>query len=184
MPKVIVLFFGAESPTETLAEAAAEGAKGVRFTEVDLRSGTTRQATAIPRHKRLESPSQVRDYDGVVLACAAAGDIPSDLSALLDEWEQSSSDALRDTVFGITGGLDTALPGRVARLGGILVAGATGVADPEVRAMRIGARVATVAFPPAARAVDWRRKSESIAHLAPRGPTRWLVERPRRRRAP
>jgi hypothetical protein len=40
MPKLIVLFCGAESPAVALAEAAADGAKRVRVTEVDLCAGS------------------------------------------------------------------------------------------------------------------------------------------------
>ena len=160
MPKVIVLFFGAESPGVTLAEAAAEGAKSVRFTEVDVRSGGPHQATTERRHKRLESPAQLREFDGVILACPAAGDIPSELNALLDELERASLGALTNTVFGIMGGENTPLAGRVLRLGGILVAESPGAVDPEVRAMRVGARVATV--------VGWVRHALSHEHAAHR----------------
>jgi hypothetical protein len=156
MPKLIVLFFGAESPAATLAEAAAEGAKGVRFTEVDLRSGGAHQATTERRYKRLESPAQIRDFDGVILACPAAGDIPADLDVLLEEWERSPLGALSNTVFGIMGGENTALAGRVTRLGGILVGESPGAADPEVRALRLGARTATV--------VGWVRHALSHEH--------------------
>jgi hypothetical protein len=156
MPKLIVLFFGAESPAVTLAEAATEGAKGVRFTEVDLRSGGAHEATTTRRHKRLESSAQIRDYDGVILACPAAGDIPAELSALLDQLEASSSDALANTVFGIIGGENTTLPGRVLRLGGLLVGAPAAVVDPETRALRLGARVATV--------VEWVRHALSHEH--------------------
>ncbi len=144
MPKLIVLFFGAENPAVTLAEAAAEGAKGVRFTEVDLRSGTPHQATE-HRAKRLESPAQIREYDGVVLACPVAGGIPSELSSLLDELERSSAGALSNTVFGVVGAEDTLLATRVMRLGGILVSAPSGVVDPQIRGLRLGTRVATVA---------------------------------------
>jgi len=156
MPKLIVLFFGAESPGVTLAEAVAEGAKGVRFTEVDVRSGAPHQASTEHRYKRLESPAQLRDFDGVVLACPAAGDVPSDLSALLDALERPASAGFTNTVFGIAGGENTGLPGRVMRLGGILVAEPSGADDPEVRGMRLGARVATV--------VSWVRHALSHEH--------------------
>src|SRR6266513_2489890 len=109
MPKLIVLFFGAESPAVSLAEAATEGAKAVRFTEVDLRSGGPHQATTERPHKRLESPAQFSEFDGVILACPAAGDIPSDLSTLLGELERSPLGALTNTVFGIIGGENTQL---------------------------------------------------------------------------
>lgn len=81
MPKVIVLFFGAV----TLAEAAAEGATGVRFTEVEVRSGAPHQATTTQRHKRLESSSRLRDFDAVVVACPGVGGVPFELTAMLAE---------------------------------------------------------------------------------------------------
>jgi hypothetical protein len=158
MPKVIVLFFGAESPGVTLAEAAAEGAKGVRFTEVDVRSGGPHQATTERRHKRLESAAQLREFDGVIIACPAAGDIPSELNVLLDELERASLGALTNTVFGIMGGENTPLAGRVMRVGGIVVAEPSAAVDPEVRAMRLGARVATV--------VGWVKHALSHEHAS------------------
>lgn len=156
MPKVIVLFFGAESPAVTLAEAAADGAKGIRFSEVAVRSGGSHQATTTRPHARLESAAQIREVDGVILACPAAGDIPSELSALLDELERSSAGALTNTVFGIVGGENTTLAARVLRLGGILVAEPTGVDDPQIRAKRLGARLATV--------VGWVRHALNHEH--------------------
>jgi hypothetical protein len=156
MPKVIVLFFGAESPAVTLAEAAADGAKEVRFSEVAVRSGGPHQATTARRHARLESAAHIRDFDGVILACPAAGDIPSELEALLGELERSAAGAFTNTVFGVAGGENTTLAAQVLRLGGILVSEATGVADPELRAKRLGARVATV--------VGWVRHALSHEH--------------------
>ena len=158
MPKLIVLFFGGESPAVMLAEAATEGAKGVRFTEVDLRSGGPHEAMTARRHKTLESTAQIRDYDGVILA-SPAGEIPVELIALLDELERSSStptNALTNTVFGIVGGDNTTLAGRVVRLGGLLVSDAGDAIDPQARAFRLGARVATV--------VGWVRHALSHEH--------------------
>src|SRR5712671_5591495 len=103
MPKVIVLFFGAESSAVLLADGAAEGAKGVRFTEVELRSGTTHHSTTGRQHRQLESAALIREFDGVILACPLVGEIPSDLSKLLDELESWSQGALTNTVFGIIG---------------------------------------------------------------------------------
>jgi NADPH-dependent FMN reductase len=145
MPKVIVLFFGAERAAVTLAEAAAEGATGVRFTEVEVRSGAQHQPTTTQRHKRLESSSRLRDFDGIVLVSPSVGGVPSELTMMLDELERSSMAGFANTVFGITGGEDTALAGHVMRLGGIVVAALARTADPEVRARRLGARVATLA---------------------------------------
>lgn len=156
MPKVIVLFFGAESPAVTLAEAAADGAKEVRFSEVAVRSGGPHEATTARRHARLESAAHIRDFDGVILACPAVGDIPSELETLLDELERSAAGALTNTVFGVVGGENTTLAARVLRVGGILVSEPTSVADPQLRAKRLGARVATV--------VGWVRHALSHEH--------------------
>lgn len=156
MPKLIVLFFGADSAAVTLAEAATEGAKGVRFTEVDLRNGGVHEVTTARRHKTLESSTQIRDYDGVILACPTTGGIPVELNTLLDELARSSSNALANTVFGILGGDTTTLPGRIMRLGGLLVGDSADDAEPEVRALRLGARVATV--------VGWVRHALSHEH--------------------
>jgi hypothetical protein len=156
MPKVIVLFFGAESPAVTLAEAAAQGAKEIRFSEVAVRSGGPHEATTARPHARLESPAEIRDADGVILACPAAGDIPSELGALLDDLDRSPMGPLTNTVFGIVGGENTTLAARVLRLGGIVVSEPTGIADPHVRARRLGARVATV--------VGWVRHALSHEH--------------------
>ncbi|MGH9889336.1 MAG: NAD(P)H-dependent oxidoreductase [bacterium] len=157
MPKLIVLFFGAESPASTLAEAAADGATGVRFTEVDLRAGNAHEPTTGRRHKVLESPDRLRDYDGVVLAAPAAGEPPSDLTALLDRLEASEPrDVFADTVFAVVGGENTVLLGRVSRLGGIIVSEPMGVDDPEARARATGKRVAKV--------IEWVRHAQSHEH--------------------
>ena len=156
MPKVIVIFFGAESPAATLAEAARDGAKSVRFSEVDLREGAPHQATTAQRHKRLESPQQLLDADGIVISCPAAGDIPADLNALLDALERTPPDAFANRVFGVVGGENTVLLGRVARLGGIIVAEPRAITDPEERAKAVGSRVATV--------VGWIRHVMSHRH--------------------
>jgi hypothetical protein len=153
VPKLIVVFFGAESPAVTLAEAARDGGKSVRFTEVDLRAGAGHQATTEQRHKRLESAEQIQEYDGVLLACPAAGDIPADLNMLLDALERSPVDALANTIFGVIGGENTVLLGRVARLGGIIVTEPRGVTDPEERARRLGARIAKM--------IEWVRHAQS-----------------------
>lgn len=156
MPKVIVLFYGAETPAVALAEAASEGAKRVRFTEVDVRAGAGHPETTATRHKRLDSATRVRDYDGVILACPAAGEPPAELIRILDELEGESDAAFADTVFGVIGADNTVLLGRVARLGGIIVAEPQGGADPEERARRLGTRVATV--------VGWVRHALSHEH--------------------
>lgn len=121
MPRLIVLFFGPESGAEALAEAAAEGATGVRFTEVDLRGVAAHRASSSAAHKSLDSSIQVRDYDGVILAWPPTAETPVELSRTLDEMQSEAADAFTNTVFGVAGGEDSIALYRVARLGGVLV---------------------------------------------------------------
>ena len=157
MPKLLVLFYGAESPASTLAEAAADGSAAVRFTEVDLRAGTAHDPATDRRYKVLESSERIADYDGVVFSAPAAGEIPSELDALLQALEQREPhDAFANTVFAVLGGDNTVLLGRVSRLGGIIVSEPRGMPDPEARAQATGKRVAKV--------VEWVRHSLSHHH--------------------
>lgn len=144
MPKLLVLYFGAESPAAALADAAAEGAKSVRFTEVDVRVGEAHSQPTPGRHRRLESSRDVADYAGLLIACEAAAEIPDALDALLRDLERTPSSAFENTVFAVAGGENTVLAGRVSALGGILVGEPRGASDPEERAKRLGARAAKV----------------------------------------
>lgn len=144
MPKLLVLYVGAESPAAALADAAADGARTVRFTEVDVRVGEVHSQPTRARHRRLESPDVLRDYAGIVIACEAAADVPDALNALLRDLERTPSDTFVNSVFGVAGGENTVLPGRVAALGGILIGEPRGATDPEARARQLGARVAKV----------------------------------------
>ena len=145
MPKLIVLFYGAESPASSLAESAAHGAGHIRFTEVDLRAGAPHQAASETRHPLLESPAAVADYAAVILVCPAAGAIPDELDRLLADLERMPDGAFQNTVFGVVGGDNTVLLGRLSRLGGIIVSEPRNPADPEPRARALGQRVAKVA---------------------------------------
>lgn len=154
MPKLIVLFYGTESPASTLAEAAAEGAREVRFAEVDVRAGSSHEPTTGRKHKSLESAEKLKEYDGVVIAAPAAGDIPAELDVLLATLEGIEPvGAFANTVFAVAGGDNTTLLGRVSRLGGIIVSEPRGVDDPEARARALGKRTAKV--------VDWVRHALS-----------------------
>lgn len=156
MPKVIVLFFGAEAAAAGLAEAAAEGAMRVRFTEVDLRTGAADHATMSTRHKPLDSTIRVGDYDGVILACLATSEVPPELSRLLDEMENEGSDAFTNTVFGIAGDPSAAVLTRMARVGGLLVTQPRAFKGTEAAAGALGGRVAKV--------VGWVRHALSHEH--------------------
>lgn len=151
MPKLIVLFYGAESPASSLAEAAAHGAGHIRFTEVDLRAGGSHEAGTGKGYPRLSSPAALADYAGILIACPAAGEIPDDLDRLLADLERSPDRTFLNTVFGVSGGDSTVLLGRLARLGGIIVTEPRGSNDPEARARALGERVAKV--------VSWVRHS-------------------------
>ena len=144
MPKLLVLYVGAESPAAALADAAADGARTVRFTEVDVLVGDEHSQPTRGRHRRLASSELLRDYAGIVIACDAAAEVPDALNAVLRDLERTPSDTFVNSVFGVAGGENTVLTGRVAALGGILVGEPRGAADPEGRARELGARVAKV----------------------------------------
>jgi hypothetical protein len=159
MPKVIVLFYGAESPASSLAESAAHGAGHVRFTEVDIRSGGPHEADTRHARKRLGGVEDLADYAGVIIASPAAGEIPAELDRLLAEAEVLPPATFTNVVFGVAGGENTVLLGRVARLGGIIVSEPRGKTDPEATARALGQRVAKV--------VDWVR--HAMGHEAGAG---------------
>jgi hypothetical protein len=140
MPKVLALFFGADNSAGAIAQAAADGARSVRFVEVDVRTAGSGES----KHKRVGSAHSVAHYDGVVLL-ATESDMGSELATLLDELQREPRVA--NMVFGLAG----ATPGlfeRVARLGGIVVGvpqSSVPVQDADEGASALGARVAKVA---------------------------------------
>jgi hypothetical protein len=134
VPKLIVLFHGDDRAAASQAESAAVGAKGIRFTEVDIRS--VGQSGV---QKTLESTAQLREYDGVLFAHSDDA-MPMGLMPVLDEL--SAGGQLPNTVFGLTGVGANALQA-VARMGGIIVSEPAG-ADANERAQKLGARMAKV----------------------------------------
>jgi len=156
MPKLLVLLYSDQPAAATLAESCVEGAKSVRFTEVDIRVGAAEAMTARRAHKLLESTDRAFDYDGVILVCLAAGDLPIELRSTLDAWEAAEPGVFGNTVFGVVGGDNTTLLARAARLGGIIVTEPCGISNPELRAKQLGSRVATV--------VSW--VGHALAHAA------------------
>jgi hypothetical protein len=145
MPKLVVVYYGAESPAAALADAAADGAKSVRFTEVDVRVADSHAQDTSRRHRLLESPAALTAYSAIVIACEAAAELPTPLQQLLGALERTPSETFVNTVFGVAGGENTVLTSRVAALGGIVVGEPRGASDPEARARQLGARVAKVA---------------------------------------
>jgi len=71
MPKLLVLFDSDSDDLMRLAEAVAEGARRVRFAEVDIRriGGTAVDAggTRAARHRTLESADALAAYDGIIM---------------------------------------------------------------------------------------------------------------------
>jgi hypothetical protein len=81
MPKLLVLFQSSDADVVRLAEAAAEGARSVRFAEVDLRqlpgaddAAGTAPASTGRTHHRLQDIDAIGQYDGVVLAVGRNGE--------------------------------------------------------------------------------------------------------------
>jgi len=91
MPKLLVLFDPRSDDLTRLAEAVAEGARRVRFAEVDLRaiSGTAGDAggaAGTQRHRALEGADALAAYDGIIVGAtqgeAAGGGAVQSLSEM------------------------------------------------------------------------------------------------------
>jgi hypothetical protein len=144
MPKVIVLYAATDSSAGTLAAAAAEGAKGIRFTEVDVRVVGGSTTTDGQRHRQLEDAERIQDYDGAIVVVTGAA-MSSELGAVLDALETVEPvDGVANKVFAIAGDNAPVLLPRVARLGSIIVSPPRGLADTEAAAKALGMRVAKV----------------------------------------
>jgi hypothetical protein len=120
VPKVIVLFSGGDDGSRQLADAAAERAKSIRFTEVDVRA---------------LGASAVAGYDGVVIVGGASHE------PVIDAVLHDVAHAGEHVVIGVVA--DGALPGRALRMSAIFVT--SGETEPAERAAAIGERVAKVA---------------------------------------
>jgi NAD(P)H dehydrogenase (quinone) len=91
MPKILVLFQSPRSDVVHLAEAAAEGARSVRFAEVDVRRLTTADAASDVTngaggraHRPLGHLDEIGAYDGLILAADQEADAGSVLRTALD----------------------------------------------------------------------------------------------------
>jgi NAD(P)H dehydrogenase (quinone) len=173
MPKVLVLFHSRTGNTAAQAERVAEGARSVRFTEVDVRrlEDLTPEATiaADPawaashaqlrqRYRALDDVATVADYDALVIGAASPDGAPSDaLTHFLDRLAPlAASGALADRVGAVftpddQDGARRAMLVPLASLGLILVPPAADAPDAYAH----GARVATVA--------EWVRHAKSHA---------------------
>lgn len=101
MPKILVLFHSRSGNTATLADAIAEGARGVRFTEVDVRRledlGPESLVDAIPawkegrealarKYRALESAERIGGYDGIAIGSPGHfGAMSAELRSVLDQ---------------------------------------------------------------------------------------------------
>jgi hypothetical protein len=86
MPKLLVLFDARSDDITRLADAVAEGVRGVRFAEVDVRRTAATSAVANEgggpgagvrtgsRHRVLESADDLAVYDGIIVGAPASGD--------------------------------------------------------------------------------------------------------------
>jgi hypothetical protein len=72
MPKLLVLFDPRSNDLAPLADAIAEGARQVRFAEVDVRrmALATPDDTPVGRHRALESADALATYDGIIVGVA------------------------------------------------------------------------------------------------------------------
>ncbi|HEV7994460.1 MAG TPA: hypothetical protein VGP25_21740 [Gemmatimonadaceae bacterium] len=74
MPKLLVLFDSHSDDLARLAEAVAEGARSVRFAEVDVRRipGASGDRASSARHRALESADALAAYDGIIVGASPA----------------------------------------------------------------------------------------------------------------
>jgi hypothetical protein len=98
MPKLLVLFDSRSDDMARLADAIAEGVRGVRFAEVDVRrtpplspdapdsDAPEARARQGSRYRTLESPDALAGYDGIIVGAAPrnGGDGPDAVRVVLD----------------------------------------------------------------------------------------------------
>lgn len=163
MPKTLVLFHGSTDAVAAVADAVAEGARAVRFAEVDVRRLAAAAEAADPgRHRILSAADELAGYDGLVL-CAEAGGAHADVTRLIaDAAELRAGGAVTLSVgSAFVAGADAmdgddarwAMLRTIARLGVALVP-ASG--DGPEAAKKLGHRVAHV--------VSWITHAKSHHH--------------------
>jgi hypothetical protein len=145
MPKTLILLLTDDAALAARARRVADGARAVRFAEVDVRSASTTSA-----HAALLTAA---DYDAVVVGVAAPGENAADDPAALAAAALATFDpgrALADTV-GAALAPDDAAAWAVLRAlaahGLLLVPSAAAPAErpPDDADRQLGRRVATVA---------------------------------------
>jgi hypothetical protein len=93
MPKLLVLFQSRRPDVVELAEAAVEGARRVRFAEVDLRRLAEADETSVPatpdatggrEHRTLQHVDDLAAYDGLILVVHAAAEASAALARTIE----------------------------------------------------------------------------------------------------
>ena len=164
MPKVLVLFHSSAGSTSAIAEAIAEGAGSVKFTEVELRRIGDSAPGATAKHRALESIEALADYDGLIV-CSGTRQGPSvEATQLLAQATGLASRGLLADKVGSAFGVEELPAGErdastesillsLMRLGMLIVPPGTGDANG---ARQLGARVAKVS--------EWVRHAKSHEH--------------------
>jgi NAD(P)H dehydrogenase (quinone) len=183
MPKILILFHGRTGDTARIADAIAEGARSIRFSEVDVRRIDDPTPSRTPddagvKHRTLGSADELPGYDALVCGAPfgpAGGS--AELETLLG---QAGAPGQRGALVNKVGSAFTSLPGGdaareaalwsimtpMASLGMIIVApyhGASGPLDGDAAsdaglaaAREHGRRIADV--------VAWITHARSHAH--------------------
>jgi hypothetical protein len=154
MPKLLVLFHASSADVARLAEAAAEGARSVRFAEVDLRQlpASDGAGVAVPdargrAHHLLQHIDALGQYDGLVLVEGGDGEV---MLRALDGFGGSLANTVGSVITPATGAdrrtILWSLLGAMADRGMILVPAPFGdeggASDESLR--ELGKRVAEV----------------------------------------
>ena len=165
MPKVLVLFHSRAGSTAALAEAIAEGAGSVKFTEVELRRIDDPAPGATSKHRALESVESLADYDGLIVGGVARdGAASAEVTQLLERAAGLASRGLLADKVGSAFSVEGAPEGErdastesillsLMRLGMLIVPPGAGDANG---ARQLGARVAKV--------TEWVRHAKSHEH--------------------
>ncbi|MDB4915984.1 MAG: NAD(P)H:quinone oxidoreductase, type [Gemmatimonadetes bacterium] len=101
MPKILVLFYSRSGNTAALADAIADGARSVRFSEVEVRriddlapaamidanpAWKENRATLASTYQTLGSPQELADYDALILGSPTRfGVMTAELKSVLDQ---------------------------------------------------------------------------------------------------
>ena len=80
MPKILILFAG--QPT-AIVNTVADGARSVRFSEVELRSVGNPEGASAGIHQTLAGVDEIVPYDAVIVAASASAEIGLELAELV-----------------------------------------------------------------------------------------------------